>query len=68
MCHCITAENFEAVFKIAAVRHIGFMKSWGPVCAIFVIFKMAAAAILNFHKFQIFNGLYFVQGQYTLSS
>ena len=40
------------VFKMAAVRHLGFVKyeifnSYGDI-AIFVIFKMATAAILNF--------------------
>ena len=59
---------------MAAVRHLGFVKSVGAVkrpilhqrtkfrknrsnrygdIAIFVIFKMAAAAILNFQKFKI---------------
>ena len=39
---------------MAAVRHLGFVK-FKPLgdLAIFVIFKMAAAAILNFQKFEI---------------
>ena len=70
------------VFKMAAVRHIGFVKFkfltvWAvkrPILhqhtklrkdrsnrcgyiAIFVIFHMAAAAILNFQKFEILTAL-----------
>jgi len=47
------------VFKIAAVRHLGFLKfNFLTVravahIAIFVIFKMAAAAMLDFQKFEI---------------
>jgi len=35
--------------------------------AIFVIFQMAAAAILNFKKIRNFNGLSAVEGQYASS-
>ena len=35
--------------------------------AIFVIFQMAAAAILNFQKFEIFYGISAIRGQYALS-